>query len=113
MARIRRPALAVATATVALSTMLAATPAAAVSTSHATRYAHALAAVKLFKNNGFANVGLPARRAVWVKACYRGVCAHDRLRPDPVCDTSSGVCVGTALRAVRITSRLVVAATYY
>jgi hypothetical protein len=112
MARIRRSPLATTVAMAAVSGVLAVTPASAAPAPHAIKYAHALAAVKLFKQNGLADVGLPATRALWVRACYVGVCAHDRLRPDPVCDPEAAVCLGPALRAVRVSSRLIVTATY-
>ena len=112
MARIRRTALATAAATAAVSSALAVVPAGVAHADFATKYTHALAAVRLFEKNGYAGIGLPARHAVWVKACYRDVCARDRLRPEPVCDPTAGACIGTALRAVRVTRRLVVAATY-
>ena len=111
MARTRRTALSAAAATVAASAVLAVAPATVAQAGWATKYAHALAALRLFENNGYAALGLPARRAVWAKACYRDVCARDRLRPEPVCDPTV-VCLGTALRAVRVTTRLVVVATY-
>jgi hypothetical protein len=111
MARTRRTALSTAAATVAVSTALAVMPATVAQATYASKYAHALAAVQLFETDGYAGIGLPARHAVWVKACYRDVCARDRLRPDPVCNTS--VCLGTALRGVRVTTRLVVVATYF
>jgi hypothetical protein len=104
--------MATAAATVAVSGMLAVAPAGVAQAGYANKYAHAVAAVKLFEKNGYADIGLPSRHAVWVKACFRNVCARDRLRPDPVCDPAQDVCIGTALRAVRVTTRLVVIAGY-
>jgi len=112
MTRTRRTALATAAATAAVSSTLAVVPAGVAQAGYATKYTHALAAVGLFEKNGYAGIGLPARHAVWVKACYRDVCARDRLRPEPTCAPSTGACIGTALRAVRVTRRLVVVATY-
>ena len=85
---------------------------AAATTSRATKLAKAVAAVELFKQNGFADLGLPAKGAVKVRACYLDVCARDRLKPEPVCDPETSVCLGTALRAVKVTRRLTVMATY-
>jgi len=111
MTRTRRTALATGAATLAVSTALATMPASVASASYATKKAHAIAAVKLFETNGYAGIGLPSRHATWVRACYRDVCAHDRLRPDPKCEMGT-TCIGTALRGVRVTSRLVLVATY-
>jgi hypothetical protein len=112
MGRARRggAALLVAVATAASMTA-ASVPAGATTSTYATRYAKALAAVQLLKHDGYKTLGLPARDAVRVKACYRDVCAKDRLQAEPVCDPGS-VCLGTALRAVKVTRRLTVIAHY-
>lgn len=99
-------------ASAAVSVLLAGASADAATSTYASRLGHAKAAVRAFEQNSFAELGLPARHALWVRACYRGVCAHDRLRPDPVCAPTASVCLGTALRAVRVTRRLTVEATY-
>jgi hypothetical protein len=38
---------------------------------------------------------------VTATVCFDGQCVHRRLRPDPTCDPSAGVCIGTALQAWR------------
>jgi hypothetical protein len=110
MARARRGATVLASGAAVASVLLASTPVDAAATTYATRHAKAVAAIQTFKVNGFASVGLPKRDAVKVRACFRGVCAHERLQPDPVCDGE--ICIGTALRAVKVTRRLIVSATY-
>lgn len=113
MSRARRS---IATSLVAVATMAsvgaATVPAQATSSTYASKHAKAVAAVQLFEDNGFASLGLPKKRAVKVRACYRDVCARDRLRADPVCDPEASVCLGTALRAVKVTRRLTVTAFY-
>ena len=110
MGRTRRGATVLASGMAAATILLSSMPVDAATTTYATRHAKAVAAIETFKLNGFASVGLPKHDAVRVRACFRGVCAHERLRPEPVCDGS--VCVGTALRAVKVTRRLIVSATY-
>lgn len=113
MSRARRGAqsLLVAVATAA-SLTAASAPSNAAATTYATKHAKAVAAVQLFKLNGFADLGLPSKDAVKVRACFQDVCAQDRLRPEPACDPASAVCLGTALRAVKVNRKLVVSATY-
>ena len=113
MSRVRRAVASVVVGVATAASLTAATaPAQAAGTTYASKHAKAVAAVQTFKLNGFADIGLPVKDAVKVKACFRDVCAHDRLKPEPVCDPEAQVCLGTALRAVKVTRHLKVIATY-
>jgi len=53
----------------------------------------------VFEVDGF-RVGL-THDLVRATVCFDGACVHRRLRADPTCDPSAGVCLGTAERTWR------------
>ena len=59
------------------------------------------ALVRLLAGHAYDGVRLDVGHLVTATVCFHGSCATKRLRPEPTCDPSAGVCIGTALRAWR------------
>jgi hypothetical protein len=66
-----------------------------------------LALARLVAGHAVAGRRVDAAALVTATVCFDGQCVHQRLRPDPVCDPSAGVCLGTALQAWRTRHYLV------
>src|SRR4051812_18176388 len=82
--------------------MTGATPVASAATPHAAHLKLARHALdRLVAGAAVAGRRVDVDQLVRATVCFDGVCAHRRVRPDPVCDPSAGVCIGTALQAWR------------
>jgi hypothetical protein len=89
----------------ALVVSSAAGPAAAAGHHSHARLSHAqvarAAVMRLLAGHSYAGVHLDPAHVVTATVCFHGACATKRLHPEPTCDPSAGVCIGTALRAWR------------
>ena len=56
---------------------------------------------RLLAGHTYDGIRLDVAHVVTATVCFHGACATKRLRPEPQCDPSAGVCIGTALRAWR------------
>ena len=83
----------------------AAGPAAAAAHGGHSRQAHqhvARAALnRLLAGHSYDGIRLDRAHVVTATVCFHGACATKRLRAEPTCNPSAGVCIGTALRAWR------------
>jgi hypothetical protein len=83
----------------------AAGPAVAASHGNHARVSHVhvarLALDRLLAGHAYAGVRLDPASVVTATVCFHGACATKRLRAEPTCDPTAGVCIGTALRAWR------------
>ena len=59
------------------------------------------ALTRLLAGHPYDGVRLDAAHVVTATVCFHGSCATKRVRAEPTCDPSAGVCLGTALRAWR------------
>ena len=102
MATLRRTLVLVGCA-IALSTAAAPVPAdAAAARSHHAHQQVARAALgRLLAGHTYDGIRLDVSHVVTATVCFHDACASRRLQPEPTCDPSAGVCIGTALRAWR------------
>jgi hypothetical protein len=56
---------------------------------------------RLLAGHTYDGIRLDVAHVVTATVCFHGACATKRLQPEPQCDPSAGVCIGTALRAWR------------
>lgn len=56
---------------------------------------------RLLAGQTYDGIRLDAAQVVTATVCFHGACATKQVRPEPTCDPSAGVCIGTALRAWR------------